>query len=215
MRSSLHCLTRDCEKQLQHLRLAAGITPFSQKMKETGFPSLNSNGISVMQVNMGKVCNLSCQHCHVEAGPHRTESMSRETAAACLAVLAENDIPTLDITGGSPEMNPNLTWLIEEAVKLGRKVMVRTNLAVLDQPLYAHLADFYASQGVELIASLPCYMEENIDRQRGEGVYISSIRILKYLNKLGYGREREHAAAQPGLQSRRRISAARSASFRS
>jgi radical SAM/Cys-rich protein len=116
--------------------------------------------------------------------------MSRETAAACLAVLAENFIPTLDITGGSPEMNPHLTWLIEEAVKLGRKVMVRTNLAVLDQPLYAYLADFYASRGVELIASLPCYLEENIDRQRGEGVYVSSIRILKYLNKLGYGWER-------------------------
>ncbi len=190
MKGTLPCYTRDCEQQLQHLRAAAGIAPFSQKLKEAGFPSLNSSGISLMQVNMGKVCNLSCKHCHVEAGPHRPESMSRETAASCLAVLAENDIPTLDITGGSPEMNPHLTWLIEEAVKLGRKVMVRTNLAILDQPLYAHLADFYASHGVELIASLPCYTEENIDRQRGEGVYISSIRVLKYLNKLGYGRER-------------------------
>jgi radical SAM/Cys-rich protein len=190
VKSNLPCYTSDCEKQLQHLRAAAGIIPFCQKLQEAGFPSLNSNGISVMQVNMGKVCNLSCKHCHVEAGPDRAESMSRVTAAACLAVLAENDIPVLDITGGSPEMNPNLTWLIGEAVKLGRKVMVRTNLAVLDQPLYAHLAGFYASHGVELIASLPCYLEENIDRQRGEGVYISSLRVLKYLNKLGYGRER-------------------------
>jgi len=190
VKSTLHCLTSECEKQLQYLRAAAGITPFCQKLKEAVLPPLLSNGISVMQVNMGKVCNLSCKHCHVEAGPDRTESMSRETAAACLAVLAENDIPALDITGGSPEMNPHLTWLVEEAVKLGRKVMVRTNLAVLDQALYAHLAGFYASHGVELIASLPCYLEENIDRQRGEGVYVSSIRILKYLNKLGYGRER-------------------------
>jgi radical SAM/Cys-rich protein len=189
VKSTLHCFPSDCEKQLQHLRAATGITPFCQKLKEAGFPSLSSNSISVMQVNMGKVCNLSCQHCHVEAGPHRTESMSRDTAAACLTVLAENDIPTLDITGGSPEMNPHLTWLVEEAVRLGRKVMVRTNLAVLDQAMYAHLAGFYARQGVELIASLPCYLEENIDRQRGEGVYISSIRVLKYLNKLGYGRE--------------------------
>jgi radical SAM/Cys-rich protein len=184
------CLTNDCEKQLRDLRAASGIVPFKQKLKEAGFPSLNNNGMSVMQVNMGKICNLSCQHCHVEAGPDRTESMSRETAAACLAVLAGNEIPTLDITGGSPEMNPNLTWLIGEAVRLGRKVMVRTNLVVLDQALYAHLADFYASHRVELIASLPCYLEENIDRQRGEGVYVSSIRTLKYLNKLGYGRER-------------------------
>jgi len=190
VKSTLHCLTSECEKQLQYLRAAAGITPFCQKLKEAVLPPMCSKGISVMQVNMGKVCNLSCKHCHVEAGPDRTESMSRETAAACLAVLAENDIPALDITGGSPEMNPHLTWLVEEAVKLGRKVMIRTNLAVLDQALYAHLAGFYASHGVELIASLPCYLEDNIDRQRGEGVYVSSIRILKYLNKLGYGRER-------------------------
>jgi radical SAM/Cys-rich protein len=189
VKSTIHRLPSDSDKQLQCLRTAAGVAPFRHKIREGGLSPLISNGISVMQVNMGKVCNLSCKHCHVEAGPERTESMSRETVSACLAVLAETNITTLDITGGSPEMNPHLTWLIEEAVKLGSKVMVRTNLAVLDQALHAHLAGFYASHGVELIASLPCYLGKNIDHQRGDGVCGSSIRVLKHLNKLGYGRE--------------------------
>jgi radical SAM/Cys-rich protein len=115
--------------------------------------------------------------------------MSRETVSACLSVLDETNIPILDITGGSPEMNPNFTWLIEKAVKLGRKVIVRTNLSVLEQEEYHQLAEFYAGHKVEVVASLPCYLEKNVDRQRGDGVYGASIRALKHLNKLGYGRE--------------------------
>ena len=177
----------DSEIQLQCLSTVASAVPFREKLMEVGLLPLVSSGISVMQVNLGKVCNLSCKHCHVGAGPDRTESMSRETAASCLAVLDRTGIPALDITGGAPELNPNLTWLIEEAVRLGRKVMVRTNLTVLEQKGYAQLAQFYASHRVELIASLPYYFGRNTDRQRGDGVFESSIRVLQQLNKLGYG----------------------------
>jgi len=179
----------DSEKQLQCLRTAAKVVPFRERLMEAGLLPLVSSGISVMQVNLGKVCNLSCKHCHMDAGPTRTESMSRETAANCLAVLDKNGIPALDITGGAPELNPHLTWLIEEAVKLDRKVMVRTNLTVLDQKDYAQMAEFYAIHGVEVIASLPYYLGKNTDRQRGDGVFDTSIRVLRHLNKLGYGRE--------------------------
>lgn len=182
------------EKQLQILRTVPGVTPFSHKLLEAGLSPLTSNGISVMQVNMGKVCNLSCKHCHVEAGPERTESMSRETVSSCLSVLAGTGISVLDITGGAPELNPNLTWLIEEVVKLGRKVIVRTNLTVLERDEYAQLAELYARHKVEVVASLPYYLGKNTDRQRGDGVFDASVRVLKRLNKLGYGRE------QSGLQ---------------
>ncbi|MFX4263025.1 arsenosugar biosynthesis radical SAM (seleno)protein ArsS [Pelotomaculum propionicicum] len=161
---------------------------------ETGLLPLVSRSISVLQVNVGKVCNLSCKHCHVEAGPARTESMSRETAASCLNALDNSGIPTLDITGGAPELNPHLTWLIEETARMGRKVMVRTNLTVLDQKDYAHLPEFYAGHNVEVNASLPYYMGRNTDRQRGEGVFDTSIRVLRRLNKLGYGLEQSRLA---------------------
>lgn len=177
------------EKQLQLLRTAPGVKPFGHKLLEAGLAPLTSNGISVMQVNMGKVCNLSCKHCHVEAGPERSESMSRETVLNCLAVLSGTGIPTLDITGGAPELNPNLTWFIEEAVKLGRKVMVRTNLTVLEREECARLAELYARHKVEVVASLPYYLGRNTDRQRGDGVFDASVRMLKRLNQLGYGRE--------------------------
>ncbi len=178
----------DSERQLQCLRSASAV-PFKEKLSEAGLLHLVSSGISVMQVNLGKVCNMSCKHCHVGAGPERTESMSRETAASCLAVLDNTGIPVLDITGGAPELNPHLTWLIEEAVGLGRKVIVRTNLTILEQKGYAQLVQFYASHRVELIASLPYYSGRNTDRQRGDGVFDSSIRVLQQLNKLGYGSE--------------------------
>lgn len=179
----------DSEKQLQRLRTAVQVTPFCHRLREAGLLPFISSGIAVMQVNLGKVCNLSCKHCHVDAGPARTESMSRKTAASCLTALDNTGIPALDITGGAPELNPHLTWLIEEAVKLGRKVMVRTNLTVLDQRDYAQLAEFYASHGVEVIASLPYYLGKSTDRQRGDGVFDTSIRVLQHLNNLGYGRE--------------------------
>lgn len=169
--------------------MVAGIPPFNQKMLEAGLFPLRSSGLSVLQVNVGKICNLSCKHCHVGAGPGRSELMNRETIAGCLEVLAANHIPTLDVTGGAPELNPHLPWFVGEAVKLGCRVIVRTNLTTLDLDRYTHLAEFYASSKVEVVASLPYYREKETDRQRGPGVFETSIRVLRRLNELGYARE--------------------------
>lgn len=178
----------DALDQLHYLNSVENLVPFEQRVKESGFFPIQCTEISVLQVNVGKVCNLSCKHCHVNAGPNRTESMNRETLARCLEVLAGADsINTLDITGGAPELNPHLPWFIEEASGMGRKVMVRTNLAVLEQDQYVYLGGFYAAHGVEVVASLPYYQDKNTDRQRGQGVFDASIRVLKHLNELGYG----------------------------
>ncbi|WP_027701934.1 arsenosugar biosynthesis radical SAM (seleno)protein ArsS [Metaclostridioides mangenotii] len=143
--------------------------------------------LSTMQLNIGKLCNLACKHCHVEAGPNRTELMTLETMKDCMDVFEENNFSVLDITGGAPEMNPNLKYLIESARKLGSKIMVRSNLVVLGDPKYADLMEFFASHKVEIVCSLPYYTKSDTDRQRGEGVYEDSISILKKLNELGYG----------------------------
>lgn len=185
------------QKETQYTREAAPLQklkeavnrPFQVRMEAAGLFPLTGAGVAVLQVNVGKLCNLSCKHCHVDAGPGRTEMMGRETMSRCLSILAGSEIPTLDITGGAPELNPHLPWLIEEAVKLKRKVMVRTNLTVLELDKYAHLPEFYAGYRVELVASLPHYQEPDADRQRGRGVFQSSVRVLKRLNSLGYGRE--------------------------
>jgi radical SAM/Cys-rich protein len=169
------------------------IKPFLEKIEETGFYPLKSNDtVKTLQVNIGKVCNLMCRHCHVEAGPSRTESMSPEIMSRCLRVMADNDIPTLDITGGAPELNPNLAWLVVEAGKLNRQVKVRTNLTVLKTKECSGMPEFYADQRVEIVASLPCYSAKNTDRQRGQGVFLGSIEMLSRLNELGYGREGGH-----------------------
>ncbi|KAF1085524.1 Antilisterial bacteriocin subtilosin biosynthesis protein AlbA [Sporotomaculum syntrophicum] len=175
-------------EQLHYLNDIENLVPFERRIKETGLFPLTADDISVLQVNVGKVCNLSCKHCHVNAGPNRTESMSRETMTRCLDVLAGNTgITTLDITGGAPELNPHLPWFIEQAAGMGRKVMLRTNLTVLEQEQTAYLAEYYAAQRVEIIASLPYYQGKTADRQRGQGVFEASIRVLKHLNELGYG----------------------------
>lgn len=184
-----HSPLSDTGTQLHFLKNSGSFLPFGRKLAESGLHPLKSTGISVLQVNVGKVCNLSCKHCHVDAGPDRTESMDRETFNSCLKALAEAAIPTLDITGGAPECNPHLTWFIEEAIKLGCKVIVRTNLAILETEQRTALAEFYASLGVELVASLPYYQKKYTDRQRGEGAFDASVRVLKKLNRLGYGRE--------------------------
>lgn len=178
----------DAGMQLNHLKIAVRQS-FQKKMAETGLYPLVSSSLAVLQVNIGKDCNLFCKHCHVKAGPGRSESMSQETISQCLSALANSDISTLDITGGAPELNPHLSWLIDEAVKLGCRVMVRTNLTTLDLDKYFHLAEFYASRKVELVASLPYYRQRETDRQRGEGVFDVSLRVLKRLNTLGYGRD--------------------------
>ena len=156
------------------------------------FPALRRGGLRTLQVNVGYACNLQCAHCHVAAAPWRTESMTRDTAEEVLAFLRasrESGVHTLDLTGGAPEMNPNFRWLVSEARALGAHVMDRCNLTILHEPGYEDLGEFLAAHQVEIVASLPCYLEENVDTQRGSGVFESSIRALQQLNALGYGVE--------------------------
>ena len=157
-------------------------------MEEAGLHPLRSTGITVLQINVGKLCNQTCRHCHVDAGPDRIESMSRETAEFCIQALAQTGIPTVDITGGAPELNPNFRWLVEQARGLNRHVMDRCNLSVLLLPSQADLAQFLAAHRVEVVASLPYYREPQTDAQRGEGVFDKSIQGLRRLNQLGYGK---------------------------
>ena len=166
---------------------AQSLPDFDETLGMPGLPFLQACSIEVLQVNVGKVCNQTCEHCHVDAGPDRREAMTRETAEACLRVLGESDIPTLDITGGAPEMNPQFRWMVGEARRLGRRVIDRCNLTILMAPRYEDLPEFLAEHQVEIVASLPCYLEENCDRQRGSGVFRRSIDALRRLNELGYG----------------------------
>lgn len=165
------------------------LKPFDKAIAESNLYPLTSTGISTLQVNVGRLCNQACRHCHVEAGPNRKEVMSKETMELCLDILRNSDISTVDITGGAPEMNPNFIWFVEECVKLGRHVMVRSNLTILTEPGYEDVPGFFAENQVELIASLPYYMEQNTDSQRGKGVFQKSVAALKKLNALGYGIE--------------------------
>ncbi len=143
----------------------------------------------ILQVNVGKLCNLTCMHCHVNAGPKRKEIMTRETVDRIINWLAKTDIPTIDLTGGAPEMIPDFRYFIEGAKKLrpSRHVIDRCNLTILREPSYENLSEFLAINQVEVIASMPCYSPENVNAQRGEGVFEGSIAALRLLNSLGYG----------------------------
>lgn len=151
------------------------------------FPALKRRKLETLQVNLGYLCNLSCTHCHVGAGPTRTELMDEDTIADVLEFIRLHDVRQLDLTGGAPEMNPLFRSLVREARRLGVSVIDRCNLTVLLEPGQEDLAEFLASEGVEVVASLPCYAEQNVDSQRGKGVYERSIEALKRLNELGYG----------------------------
>ncbi len=160
---------------------------FDQVLASRGRAPLQARGTEVLQINVGKLCNQACRHCHVDAGPDRREMMSRETAEACLDVLRRSNIPTLDITGGAPEMNPHFRRLVSGARNLGRRVIDRCNLTILMAPGYEYLPDFLAEHQAEIVASLPCYLAENVDRQRGDQVFKRSIAALRRLNSVGYG----------------------------
>jgi radical SAM/Cys-rich protein len=153
------------------------------------FPAIRRGRIETLQVNLGYKCNQSCVHCHVNAGPTRTEQMDRPTMHTVLRYLEASAVGTLDVTGGAPELNPHFRELVSRARALGARVIDRCNLTVLEEPGQEDLASFLAREGVEVTASLPCYTEELVDRQRGKGVYEASIRALKRLNALGYGAE--------------------------
>ena len=155
---------------------------------DTDFPPLRRRRLETLQVNVGYVCNQTCLHCHVNAGPTRTESMSAETAERVLDYLEASGATTLDITGGAPELNPNFAALVRGARSKGVRVIDRCNLTVLHQPGQEGLARFLADHRVEIVASLPCYTRELVDRQRGKGVYELSIAALRSLNAVGYGK---------------------------
>jgi len=160
--------------------------PFAQRFYLKG-DGLKRRAVDVMQVNLGRYCNLACIHCHVEAGPTRNEMMSRRNIDAVLRFLASTEVPTLDITGGAPELHPDFDYLVESARKLGRHVMDRCNLTVIFEPGKDYLPEFFKRQNVELVCSLPCYSEENVDKQRGKGTFDLSIRALQIFNQIGYG----------------------------
>jgi radical SAM/Cys-rich protein len=158
-------------------------------MRQYGFPALRRARLETLQVNLGYRCNQSCLHCHVNAGPTRTEMMSRETLTDVLVFLQVSKIRTLDVTGGAPELHPHFRELVARARELGVQVIDRCNLTILEEPGQEDLGEFLQRHRVEITASLPCYTEELVDRQRGKGVYEKSIRALKRLNALGYGSE--------------------------
>lgn len=153
------------------------------------FPEVRRGALDTVQVNLGYLCNLSCVHCHVNAGPKRTELMTLETMDQVLTLLTTAGVSTLDLTGGAPEMNPQFRYLVREARALGVRVIDRSNLTVLFEPGQEDLGQFLADQEVQITASLPCYLEENVAAQRGDGVYQDSIRAIGQLNALGYGRD--------------------------
>ncbi|MGZ5098497.1 MAG: arsenosugar biosynthesis radical SAM (seleno)protein ArsS [Usitatibacter sp.] len=155
----------------------------------TDFPPLNRRRLETLQVNLGYVCNQTCLHCHVNAGPTRTESMTLETLEQVLAYLRASRATTLDLTGGAPELNPHFRHAVREARVLGARVIDRCNLTILFEPGQEDLAAFLAANRVDIVASLPCYTAELVDRQRGKGVYDLSIAAIRRLNALGYGRE--------------------------
>ena len=162
---------------------------FQSTLQNVGLFPLKPTGIDILQVNVGYMCNQTCKHCHVDAGPDRKEIMSRETMELCLDVLRNSEIQSVDLTGGAPEMNPHFRWFVEQISGLGRHVMVRCNLTILTvNPKYRELPRFFRDHGVEVISSLPYYSASHTDRQRGDGVFERSIEALRMLNSEGYGK---------------------------
>jgi radical SAM/Cys-rich protein len=187
--AALSDTTRQLEALNQPLTGAPAVPPFREKLKESGLFPLKALGIETLQVNVGKMCNQVCKHCHVDAGPDRKEIMTRETMEQCLTALRASDIATVDLTGGAPEMNPSFRWFVEEIRKLDRKVMVRCNLTILMAgKAYEDLPEFFAQHRVHVVSSLPYYEQKATDRQRGIGVFNKSIQALQRLNNVGFGK---------------------------
>lgn len=162
---------------------------FSEKLSESGLFPLKPTGIEIFQMNVGYMCNMTCKHCHVDAGPDREEIMTRETFEYCLEAIRGTDIDTVDLTGGAPEMNPHFRWFTEELSAMGKKIIVRSNLTILTTNKFGDLPEFFKKHGVEVTCSLPFYSKSRTDRQRGKGTYDKSVKALKTLNDLGYGKE--------------------------
>jgi radical SAM/Cys-rich protein len=156
-------------------------------LQKTDFPALKRAGLETLQVNLGYRCNQQCLHCHVNAGPRRKEVMERAMVEQVLEFIHAANITTLDLTGGAPELNPHFRYLVQSARSMGIEVIDRCNLTILEETGFEDMAAFFAAQRIQVTASLPCYLEDNVERQRGKGVFTASIRALQHLNELGYG----------------------------
>lgn len=176
--------------QVQLLSDTKHVPLFAERLKNIGMLPLKPTELEILQINVGYMCNLVCDHCHVDAGPDRKEIMTQETMQYCLDAIDNSNIHTVDLTGGAPEMNPNFKWFVEELSKRDVKVIVRSNLTILvANKRFRTYPEFFKEHKVEVIASLPCYTAENVDKQRGDGVFSESIEALLELNRLGYGKE--------------------------
>lgn len=177
---------------LQHdgIDQSFSLVPFQQQLENLDLFPLQPTGIEIFQVNVGRMCNQVCRHCHVDAGPDRKEIMTRETMQLCLDILKDSPIKTVDLTGGAPELNPDFRWFADEIKKLGKHVIVRCNLTIiLANKRFNDLPQYYKQHGIEVISSLPSFTADRTDRQRGEGVFDQSIKALQMLNGVGYGLE--------------------------
>ena len=171
-----------------HSRAGESFTSFNDSITRSGNLPLQAGPVTTMQINVGKLCNQSCAHCHVDAGPDRTEVMSKEHLETCLRILQEHSIPVVDLTGGAPELNPHFRWFVQECHSLGVKIIDRCNLTIIESnPRYHDLPGFFARNDVRVISSLPHFSKHRTDRQRGDGVFEDSIKALKRLNDEGYG----------------------------
>jgi radical SAM/Cys-rich protein len=172
-----------------HSEKIRSLTKFEDQLNDIGLNPLKPTGIEIFQINLGYMCNMTCKHCHVDAGPDRTEIMTRETLEYCLGAIKGSDIETVDLTGGAPEMNPHFRWFVDEISKLDKHIIIRSNLTILDTRKFEDLPVFLAERKAEITCSLPFYNKRRTDNQRGEGTYDKSIIVLKKLNELGYGKE--------------------------
>ncbi|MBK8485014.1 MAG: arsenosugar biosynthesis radical SAM protein ArsS [Saprospiraceae bacterium] len=188
---AMHHALAESGYQINLLEQEANLIPFTEKLIQSDLYPLKPTDLEIFQINVGKMCNQTCKHCHVDAGPDRKEIMTRETMQQCLDILANNRrYKAVDLTGGAPEMNPDFRWFVTEIHKLKIHVMVRCNLTIIvANRKYFDLPDFFKINQVEVISSLPFYTKDRTDKQRGDGVFEDSIRALKMLNEVGYGAE--------------------------
>jgi len=178
----------NAQKQMALLSAEDSIPQFYTLLKQNKIEALKTKNVETLQINLGKMCNQVCKHCHVDAGPDRKEIMTQETMHYCLEAIGKSNIKTVDLTGGAPEMNPNFRWFVEELSALGVDTMVRCNLTiVLANKKYHDLPEFFKANKVEVVSSLPYFTALRTDAQRGEGVFEQSIKALQMLNKVGYG----------------------------
>lgn len=179
----------EANEQLKILNNRRSLPAFDAVYQKTGEQYLNAEQIEIFQINLGKMCNQVCKHCHVDAGPDRKEIMTKDIMELCLNILKDHNIPVVDLTGGAPELNPEFKWFITELRKIDRHIIVRSNLTILDSNGFGDFADFMAANKIEIISSLPFYRAGFTDKQRGKGVFDTSVKVIKKLNSLGYGEE--------------------------